>query len=132
MVVKKIKDFYDQYSDVLTSDAVIKIEPGWYQIVEEMLAAIKVYQEVNLTEHEVIPIKIKKIACKQGWLDIEYDGGDDVSKHIISFSLRISFKTCEICGDNGNLYCSSKWMKWSHKRTLCIKHAIELSFYKIT
>ena len=132
VAIKKIKDFYDIYSEVLASDAIIKVDPGWYQIVEEMLAACKVYQDVNLVEYDLEPLYFKKIACKHGWLDVEYVGGDEVIQHIVSYSLRISFKTCEICGDIGNLYCSDKYMKWSDKRTLCVKHAISLSFYKMT
>ena len=132
MAFKKNKDFYDLYSEVLASAAIIKVDPGWYQIVEEMLAATKVYQDVNLIEYNLVPVYFKKIACKEGWLDVEYTGGDEVIQHIISYSLRISFKTCEVCGDLGNLYCSDKYMKWSNKRTLCIKHAIALSFYKMT
>ena len=132
MAVKKNKDFYDLYSEVLSSDAIIKIDSGWYQLVEEMLAAIKVYQDVNLIECDLTPVYIKKITCKQGWLNVEYAGGDDVVQHIIRYSLRISFKICEMCGDHGNLFCSDKYMKWSNKRTLCTKHAISLFFYKMT
>ena len=132
MVVKKNKDFYDIYFEVLSPDAIIRVDPGWYQIVEEMMAAIKVYQDVNLIEYNLAPVYFKKITCNSGWLDVEYTGGDEVVQHIINYSRRMSFKICEVCGSLGNLYCSDKYMKWSHKRTLCVKHAIELSHYKMT
>ena len=66
-----------------------------------------------------MPTIFKSIKSQHGWLDIEYIGGDEVVQHIIDFTKLLSFKTCELCGKMGNLYCSTKWMHWSEKKTLC-------------
>jgi len=127
----KGEELYKKYSDLLIMPDIIIIDSGWYQIVNEMLAAIKVYQDVNLGKSALIPTVFDAITTKQGWLDIEHFGGDEVVEEIVKFSRILSFKTCEKCGKIGNLYCSGKWMHWSNKKTLCKKHAVELYYYTI-
>jgi len=111
---------------------IIDIDPGWYQIINEMLAAIKIYQDVNLGKCDLVPTVFSVIKTRHGWLDVQYYGGDEVIAEIVKFSRILSFKTCEMCGKMGDLYCSGKWMHWSHKRTLCKNHAVELYYYTIS
>ena len=101
-------------------------------MVEGMLAAVKVYEEANLGKTSLIPTVFHSIEIKFGCLDIHYSGGDDIVREIISFSKTLSFKTCEMCGKLGKLYCSTKWTNWSNKKTLCKNHAVELFYYSIT
>ena len=122
----------EKYSDLLESSNIINVDPGWYQIINEMLAAIKIYQDVNLGKCDLVPTVFDVIKTKHGWLDVQYCGGDEVIAEIVKFSRILSFKTCEKCGKMGNLYCSAKWMHWSNKRTLCTSHAVELYYYTIS
>ena len=123
----------DKYSDILLDDQVfLGIEDGWEQIITELLGAVKIYQDVNIDHDDFQPVIFTSIRCNDGWLDVEFEGGDDVVAEIANFSRILSFKTCEICGTIGKLYCADKWMHWSTKRTLCTSHAVKLFYYRIT
>ena len=123
----------EKYSDILLDDQVfLDIEDGWEQIITELLGAVKIYQDVNIDHDDFQPVIFTSIRCNDGWLDVEFEGGDDVVAEIATFSRILSFKTCEICGTIGKLYCADKWMHWSTKRTLCTSHAVKLFYYRIT
>ena len=122
-----------KYSDILLHDEVLKgIGDGWGQIVKELLGATKIYQDANIKNDNFRPVIFTSIQPTQGWLNIEFEGGDEVVKELANFSRTLSFKTCELCGKIGKLYCSDKWMHWSNKRTLCGSHAVELLYYRIS
>ena len=127
----KIKILREDYPTLINGDTEIKYDEGWHNIVEGMLAAIKIYEDANLGISNLTPVYISKIESKFGALDVEFDGGDDVVQEIVIFSKTLSFKTCEKCGKLGKLYCSTKWMKWSYKKVLCTAHAVELYYYSI-
>ena len=127
----KIKILREDYPTLINGDTEIKYDEGWHNIVEGMLAALKVYEDANLGISNLTPVYISKIESKFGALDVEFDGGDDVVQEIVIFSKTLSFKTCEKCGKLGKLYCSTKWMKWSYKKVLCTAHAVELYYYSI-
>ena len=123
---------YNKFPELLLEKNVIKCDEGLYSTIAEMLAAVKVYQDANLGKCDLIPTVFDLIESKYGVLNIEYYGGEEVVEHIVNFTKRISFKTCELCGNIGQLYCSTKWMHWSNKKTLCTKHAVNLFYYTIT
>jgi len=124
---------YKKYSDILLHENIfINIGDGWERLIEELLAATKVYQDVNIGYSDFEPVVFTLIRSNQGWLEIEFEGGDHVVTEIANFSRTLSFKTCEICGTLGKLYCSDKWMHWSNKKTLCTSHAVKMYYYQIT
>jgi|TARA_R110002012_G_scaffold221752_1_gene393297 hypothetical protein len=128
-----LKKIYEKYSDIILDEYVfVDIGDGWSQIVEELLAATKVYQDINIGTTDFTPVIFTTIAARHGWLNVEFDGGDEVVAEIANFSRILSFKTCELCGTIGKLYCSEKWMHWSDKKTLCTSHAVKLFYYRIT
>ena len=125
-------NLYENYSDLIEHRNSIKVPPGWETIVQEMLEAVKVYEKMEIETQNYIPTTFTKIKNKDGWLDVEYDGGDYVVEEITRFDRILSFKKCEMCGImNSKVYCSTKWMHWSYKKTLCKSHAIELYYYRI-
>jgi len=128
----KYLKLHDKFSELIPTTNTIQCDMGLYDIILEMLAAIKIYQDANLGRSDLIPTIFNHIKSEYGVLNIDYNGGDEVVKEIINFTKRLSFKTCEICGKMGNLYCSTKWMHWSNKKTLCKDHAIKLFYYTIT
>ena len=132
MKVNTLSDLYKEFPELLSQKNIIDCNEGLCETILEMLGAIKLYQDANLNKCDLTPTIFKSIKSQHGWLDIEYVGGDEVIEHIVNFTRRLSFKTCELCGKMGNLYCSTKWMHWSNKRTLCITHAVELYYYKLS
>ena len=132
MKVNILSDLYKEFPELLSQKNVIDCNEGLYETILEMLGAIKLYQDANLNKSDLMPTIFKSIKSQHGWLDIEYIGGDEVVQHIIDFTKLLSFKTCELCGKMGNLYCSTKWMHWSEKKTLCQEHAVELYYYTIS
>ena len=125
-------ELYEKYSDLIESKSSIKIPAGWETIVQEMLEAVKVYEKMEVDNAKYSNVSFTKIENNNGWLDIEYDGGDYVVDEITRFARILSFKKCEMCGImNSKVYCSTKWMHWSYKKTLCKSHAIELYYYRI-
>jgi len=129
----ELEKIYEKYSDILSNKQVLNdIGDGWERIVTELLAATKIYQDVSLGKDDYKPVIFDSIRSKEGWLDVEFRGGDEVVFEIANFSRILSFKTCELCGNMGKLYCSAKWMHWSNKKTLCTSHAVKLFYYRIT
>ena len=125
-------DLYEKYPDLIEHKNFIKVPAGWSTIVEEMLEAVKVYEKMEIDSKNYKPVNFTKIKNNNGWLDVEYDGGDYVVDEIVRFARILSFKKCELCGImNSKVYCSTKWMHWSYKKTLCKSHAIELYYYRI-
>jgi hypothetical protein len=132
MGIDKFIRLYNKFPELLSNRNTIECNVGLYNVLEEMLAAIKIYQDANLGKSDSIPVVFNFINIKFGGLEIDYFGGDEVIQEIVNFTKKISFKTCETCGKMGDLYCSTKWMHWSEKKTLCKKHAVELYYYTIT
>jgi len=132
MGIDKLSLLYNKFPGLLLEKNIIKCDEGLYSTIAEMLAAIKVYQDANMGKCDLIPTVFDVIESKHGVLNIDYSGGDEVVEHIIDFTKKISFKTCEVCGKMGQLYCSTKWMHWSTKKTLCKHHAVKLFYYAIT
>ena len=120
-----------EYSNLFEDDAIIQVDEGWDVIVKDMLVTIQLHEKVNLENYGFAPTKFNFIKTTHGWLDIEYTGGDEISHEVINFSRILSFKTCELCGKIGQLYCDAKWMHWSNKKTLCKTHAIKLYYYSL-
>jgi hypothetical protein len=132
MKVYILSDLYKEFPELLVQKNIIECNEGLCNTILEMLGAIKLYQDANLNKYDLTPTIFKSIKSRHGWLDIEYVGGDEVIEHIVNFTRRLSFKTCDLCGKIGNLYCSTKWMHWSNKRTLCTTHAVELYYYTLS
>ena len=126
------QSLYDSYSDLIEHRNSIKVPPGWETVVQEMLEAVKVYEKMEIETPDYVSTIFTKIKNNDGWLDVEYNGGDYVVDEITRFARILSFKKCEMCGImNSKVYCSTKWMHWSYKKTLCKSHAIELYYYRI-
>ena len=125
-------DIYKKYPALFENNKVIICQSGWFNLISELCAAIQVYTEYDIIDKKSLHIVFQKFEQKHGVLNIEFRGGDEVAHHIIHYTERLSYKTCEICGNIGELYCSNKWQKWSHLKTLCKTHAISLFYYKFT
>jgi len=128
----KFSPLYNKFPELLLEKNIIKCDEGLYDMILEMLGAIKMYQDANLGKSDLIPTVIDSIESKYGVLNVDHSGGDKIIQTIINFTKRMSFKTCERCGNIGELYCSNKWMHWSYKKTLCKQHAVELYYYTIS
>ena len=126
------QSLYEEFSHLIDDPKSIKVPAGWETVVKEMLQAVDVYHKMESGEFGATPTKFTKVKNNNGWLDVEYEGGDFVVDEIVRFARILSFKKCEVCGImNAKVYCSTKWMHWSYKKTLCKSHAVELYYYRI-
>jgi len=122
---------YEKHKALLNITS-IHCKSGWNEVLDEMLSSIKVYMDGNQEKYNISPIIFTSIEEKFGVLEISATGGDEVTQEIINFTIKLSYKTCELCGKIGLLYCSTKWLRWSSAKTLCKKHAASLLYYNIT
>jgi hypothetical protein len=131
-VNKPPKDFFGIYTKhpTLFPKNCIQCRTGWYEIIDQMCSAIRVYVDNEIYDKEIHP-QFKHIRERFGILDIQIEGGDEVVNLVAKSCERLSCKTCEYCGTPGDLYCSSKHRDWSRCKTLCIDHAIDLFYYQL-
>ena len=127
--MKKCSDIYDKYPQLFIKNC-IDCESGWYDIIDHMCAAIQVYLEHELADEEIDPY-FTSIKEKFGILRIEVQNADKVINTIVKGCEKLSCQICEYCGRDGELYCSSRYKNWSHYKTLCLDHAIELFYYRL-
>jgi len=126
---KDIDELYDKYPQLFPKNC-IECNVGWYQIIDQMCLAIQTYVESGIHDEIIFPefISIKE---KFGVLSISMEDTDHIIDIVIKSCEILSYHTCEYCGENAQLYCSSKWRSWSHYKTLCLDHAIEFYYYKL-
>ena len=127
---QSVQQIYETYP-LLFPKNVISCKAGWLKNIKEMCDAVQTYIDFEFGE-KVPQVEFTEIKERYGVLQISYTGGDRIIKHIIDLCRRLSYKTCEYCGNIGDLYCSTKWRQWSHTKTLCENHAIELFYYRLT
>lgn len=106
----------------------IECNTGWYEIISLVCYRINQYEE-NIKsrtkykqkedpsyESKYNPVKFDQIKQKFGGLRIYFSGGDDYIKGVVDMAEEISYKTCEICGNQGSPN-KSGWIT-----TLCNEH----------
>ena len=94
---------------------------GWYDLIDALCKKIQHHvdweskypkpHEENI--EQVVAIQVKE---KFGGLRFYCDGGDDITRGMVSMAEEMSYHICEVCGDSGKPR-SSGWI-----RTLCDKH----------
>jgi hypothetical protein len=129
VIVKTFEEIHNQYPSLFihSADDTFKCGVGWARIIFEMCAAIS---SCSLVE-DIKNFKIISINNLHGTLSIEYESGSETVFEIIRFTEKMSYKLCENCGTKAELYCDSKFLHWSYKKTLCTKHALKLYYYSI-
>jgi hypothetical protein len=128
-VVKNL-DIIKNYQHLFDKSMIIKSGLGWNSIIQDMCLSIDFLID-EFDDGRYDNFKITKIENKFGVLNVEYEPFDLNVKKIIDFAQKISYHTCETCGDKGKIYCSSKWLHWSNYKTLCKEHAISYYYYEI-
>ena len=94
----------------------LEINPGWYPLVEDLIAKI----EGHLAEKQALglldpdyPFSVFQIKEKYGTLRFYVSAADDTIFQWIHEAERKSASVCEMCGADGKL-CGSSWL-----HTLC-------------
>lgn len=109
----KIEQIKEEQKEVGSYYAItfgFECDDGWYDLIDETLGKI---QEID-TEKKVTIHQIKE---KFGGLIIHVGFTTQEIHDIIYAAERKSYKTCEVCGQNGKLCVANKWYK-----TVCKKH----------
>jgi len=127
--IKSTAEIYKTYPSLFPKNC-ITCESGWYDLIDQMSFTIQLYSDNEANPSAPNP-EFVYIREKFGVLDIEIKNTDAIIDLLIAGCTKLSFHTCEFCGDSGELYCSSKHRQWSTLKTLCLDHAIELYYYRL-
>lgn len=82
-------------------------DDGWYGVIEGMCSLI----ERHLDGTEDNPYRFTQIKEKFGGLRVYDTGGDDYIRGVIDMAENMSYKTCEVTGNPGELCVNGFWMK---------------------
>ena len=91
---------------------------GWYNIIDHLSSAITTYTNPQ-TEFEVFNVVVSQVKEKFGQLRFYADNTDKVVDGMIWLAEHMSGKTCETCGNRGEMRGGS-WLV-----TLCDLHQNE-------
>lgn len=100
---------------------------GWFSILNHF-GLIANFHLRKKNENAFLP----KIREKFGILIIEYESIDDSMWGFINHAQRLSYYTCEICGNSGKLYSSTKQKNsFAKLKTFCNKHALAKLYWEV-
>ena len=95
----------------------MEIDEGWYQLIHDLIA------ELIKTDWDK---DIHQIKEKFGGLCFYVGGASEVVHDIISKYEDLSYETCEVCGEKGELRKDTGWHGGRWYKTMCDKHYQEL------
>tara|TARA_R110002060_G_scaffold45729_1_gene57052 strand:+ start:277 stop:699 length:423 start_codon:yes stop_codon:yes gene_type:complete len=127
--MKDINTLYEKYPQLFPTNC-IECNIGWYTIIDHMCLAIQTYIIKEIGDEIRFP-EFVSIRENFGVLDIRIEDSDSIINIVKKSCEILSYHTCEYCGDEGELYCSSKFRSWSYYKTLCLDHAIEHYYYRL-
>ena len=110
MTKEQGKSLFKSYSNLFLDfdNLSFNFDRGWDNLITELCRTLDLYMSIypksDLSSFKIVSLQATSI---------------------------LSYKTCEKCGNIGNLYCSTKWLHWSAKKVLCQNHAIELYYYSL-
>lgn len=97
---------------------------GWYTIIEQLIDQIDSYIKHKYKDQE-FDFQITQIKEKFGGLRFYFDGGDSEIYELTRFAEELSYKTCEYCGSNQDIFRSKGWIT-----TACFKCVTDLEHLK--
>lgn len=106
-----INDYYQ------ATTGMMEISEGWYQLIHDLLA------ELILTDWNR---DIHQIKEKFGGLRFYIGAASQEVHDIIRKYEELSYSTCEICGETGELRKDTGWRGSMWYKTMCDKHYQEL------
>jgi hypothetical protein len=129
---------YAAYPKLFDGGIYFECGPGWFPLVYNLcgmieqeskhraaqIERIKIYHATHQDNppkfiEEMSPVVVLQIKEKFGGLRFYYSGGDETIRYYVAAVEYLSEKTCEECGQPGQLYRDG-WFK-----TLCPVHANE-------
>jgi hypothetical protein len=121
---KDFNSLYKKYQHLFTTDnrrafAMFGFEcgEGWYTIIAQLIDHIDSYIKHKYKD-QPFDFQIVQIKEKFGGLRFYIDGGDSEIYELIRFAEELSYKTCEYCGSNEDIFRSKGWVI-----TACLKCA---------
>lgn len=97
MTDKQIKN---KYRKLVTLDVDVRVGDGWDNIVDSALTTIATYCMTK----PALNCKVNTIKEKFGALRIYHNANDSYINGVVNMANAISEKTCELCGNPGELY----------------------------
>lgn len=99
-------------------------DDGWRDVIDTLCGRIDAYVKEKQKVSPKFSVVATQVKEKFGTLRFYIYGGDDAIYDMIDAAEHQSGRTCEVCGDPGELHGPS-WLK-----TLCEKHGKEMGYEK--
>jgi hypothetical protein len=105
-------------------------DSGWFDIIDIMCHEIQNYidwKSKNLSAEEVESLQVvaDQVKEKFGTLRFYYSGGDDVIEGLVMMAESMSHRTCELCGNLGQLRSKGR------QQTLCSSCEVKFNTDKL-
>ncbi len=113
-LIDQFPQIFEQYSGP------INVGAGWLNLLKLLCGSIIEYSKITNNFQKIFILDVNK---RFGGLHIEHVGGDDGSNLLVKYIERLSYNTCEECGNVGSLY-SSNGTPYGKLATLCEKHSL--------
>lgn len=106
---------YNEYYQMTAGN--LEIDEGWYQLIHDLLA------ELLETDWDK---DIHQVKEKFGGIRFYIGGASEEVHDIIRKYETLSYETCEVCGEPGELRLDCGWNGGRWYKTMCDKHYLEL------
>lgn len=111
---------YSDYPDIFPNKLYLECDDGWYELLDRTCDLLQNHLDwIMKSKPDVQQVVADQIKEKFAGLRFYFHGGDEYCKGVVDMAEMMSFRVCEICGDQGTPGCPYErgWIK-----TRCTKH----------
>ncbi len=105
-------ELISKHSRILSSARNLWVQEGWYPLIDKLCQYLQNSQRSD--EPQIVAVQVKE---KFGGLRFYVDNASKEQMDIIDKAEALSYKTCEVCGEEGKHYSPRGWIK-----TRCKEH----------
>ena len=96
---------------------------GWYFLIDSLCNYIQCYidAELKFNEKVIEQVVAKQVKEKMASLRFYYDGGDELIRLMVNYTMFLSSRTCEFCGTtDSKVKSTTKGKGFGWIRTVCL------------
>jgi hypothetical protein len=108
-----------KYPVLLEQISHFECDDGWYDIIDALCSTIA----NNGCSYNDDPLQVTQVKEKFAGLRFYVNYSEDKIDAAIEMAMKMSTRTCEVCGNRGHVVTSGYWIK-----TLCDTHRDEMGY----